>query len=246
MRISEARGDRETRTHAERAQRTRVHPLTGVSRPHGLRRDGDHIAAVADINGVVGEKLVQFVGDAIRVNRHAVRLEQRHELIARHHFRVAQLLQPLLTRLAFVALDAPAGGRQYCAQDRARIANQSKIDIAILADRAIVHVDLHQLQVLADALAVAHAEIERRSDNDQHIGARKGLGAGTIEMMRIAGRQKAAAGAVEVAWDIQSAQQRNRFLVAAGSPHLLAIEDRRPFGIDQQIRQLLDVARVAD
>ena len=75
-------------------------------------------------------------------------------------------LQPLLARLALVALDAARGRLQHRAQDGARVADQPQADVAVLADRAVVHVDLHQLQILADALAVAHAEIERRADDD--------------------------------------------------------------------------------
>ena len=87
----------------------------------------------------------------------------------------------------------PDGGLQHRAQDRARIADQPEVDVAILADRAVVHVDLHQLQILADALAVAHAEIERRADDHQHVGLGEGLRAGAVEMMRIARRQQTAA-----------------------------------------------------
>jgi hypothetical protein len=121
-----------------------------------------------------------------------------------------------------------------------------KLDVAILADRAVVHVDLHQLEILADALAVAHAEIERSADDHQHVGVGKRLGAGAIEVMRIAGRQQAAARAVEIAGNVEAAQQRNRLLVAARSPHLLPVQDGGPLRIDENIGQFLDVARIAD
>src|SRR5580692_7434973 len=91
--------------------------------------------------------------------------------------------------------------------------DQAKIDVAILANRAVVHVDLHQLQFLADALTVAHAEIERRADDDQDIGAGESLSARSIEVMRIAGRQQSSARAVEISRNIQAAQQGNRFFV---------------------------------
>src|SRR5207302_1334463 len=55
-----------------------------------------------------------------------------------------------------------------------------------------------------------------------------------------------AAAAVEVAGDVQSAQQRDRLLVAARRPHLLSVQDGRALGIDQQVGELLDVARIAE
>ncbi len=135
---------------------------------------------------------------------------------------------------------------QHGAQDRAWIADQSQADVAILADGAVIHVDLHQSQILADALAVAHAEVERRTHDQEHVGVGERLGSGAIEMMRIAGRQQAAACAVEVSRNIEAAQQRDGFLVAARRPDLLAVQDGRPLRIDENVGQFLDVARVAD
>ena len=152
----------------------------------------------------------------------------------------------MLARLPLVLLDAPRGRLQHRAQDRARVADQTQIDVAVLADRAVVHVDLHQLQLLADALAVAHAEVEGRSDDHQHIGIGERLAARAIEVMRVARRQKPAAGAVEIPGDVEAPQQRDRFLVAARGPHLLAVQDRRPLGVDQDVGELLDVARIAE
>ena len=39
---------------------------------------------------------------------------------------------------------------------------------------------------------------------------------------------------------------RTRFLVAASRPHLLAVQDRGTLGIDQDVGEVLDVARIAD
>jgi hypothetical protein len=64
--------------------------------------------------------------------------------------------------------------------------------------------------------------------------------------MRVARRQQAAARAVEVAGNIESAQQRHRLFVSARGPHLLTVKDRRALGIDKNVSQFLDVARVAD
>ena len=78
-----------------------------------------------------------------------------------------------------------------------------------------------------------------------HVGLGECLAAGAVEMMRIARRQKPAAGAVEIAGNVEAAQQRDRLVVAARRPHLLPVEDRRPLGIDQNVGELLDVARIA-
>ena len=72
-----------------------------------------------------------------------------------------------------------AGGLQYGAEDGARVADQPQVDVAVLADSAVVHVDLHQLDVLADALAVSHAEIEGCADDHEHVGLGKGLASGS-------------------------------------------------------------------
>ena len=63
--------------------------------------------------------------------------------------------------------------------------------------------------------------------------------------MRVAGRQQAAAGAVEVARNVQPAQQLDGLHVAARLPDLLPVQDGRTFGIDQDVGQFLDVARIA-
>jgi hypothetical protein len=124
--MRKTRGDREAGADAQGAERTRIHPLPGAARPHRLSRYRHDVAAVADINGVVGQELVQFPGDAIGMNRHAVRFEQRHELLGRDRLRIAQLLEPLLARLPLIALDAPGGGLQHGAEDRAGIPDQAE------------------------------------------------------------------------------------------------------------------------
>ena len=133
----------------------------------------------------------------------------------------------MLARLALVLLEAAGGRLQHRPQNGARVADQSQIDVAVLADRAIVHIDLHQLRLGADSPPVAHAKVERRADNDNDVGVGESVAAGSIEVVRIARRQQAAAAAVEVAGDVKSAQQRDRFLMAPRRPHLLSVEDGR-------------------
>src|SRR5882757_1389483 len=244
--VREARGNGEARADAQRTQRTRIHPLAGAARADRLCGNRDDVAAISDINRVLGQKLVELPSDAVRMNRHAVRFEQRHQLFGGGALRAAQLLEPRLPSLPLVALDAAGSSLQYRSEDCAGIADQSQTDIAVLTDGAVVHVDLHQLQVLADALAVAHAEVERRPDDHDDVGACESLRACSVEVMRISGRQQTAAGAIEIAGYVQPAQQRDGLDVAARRPDLLSVEDRRPLGVDENIGQLFDVARIAE
>src|SRR5262249_59842341 len=71
------------------------------------------------------------------------------------------------------------------------------------------------------------------------------VAARTVEVMRVPGWQEPAAAAIEVARDVESAQERHRLLVAAGGPYLLPVENRGTLGVDEQIGELLDVARIS-
>ena len=56
--------------------------------------------------------------------------------------------------------------------------------------------------------------------------------------MRVAGRQQAAAAAVEIAGDVEAAQEGDGFFVAARDPDLLAVQDRRPLRVDEDSASL--------
>src|SRR5690606_20250412 len=120
-------------------------------------------------------------------------------------------------------------------KDSTRIANQSQIDVAIFSYSTIVLIDLDYLRILAQALAIAHAEIKRRTDNDNHIRLVKTLTPRTIKMMRVARRQYAARSAVKVSRYIQRTNQRYRLLVTACGPHLIPEQHHRTLCIQQQI-----------
>ena len=92
------------------------------------------------------------------------------QLLGRGRLGGGELLHPLAARLALVLLEAAGGGLQHRAEDGARITDQPEVDVAVLADGAVVHVDLHELELLADAPAVAHAKIKRRADDDDDVG----------------------------------------------------------------------------
>ncbi len=64
--------------------------------------------------------------------------------------------------------------------------------------------------------------------------------------MRIARRQQTAARAVEIARNVEAAQQRHGLVLTARGPNLLAIENRRTLRVDENVGQLFDVARITD
>ena len=202
--MGETCGDREAGADAERAKRPWIHPLAGPARAHCQRRDRHDIATVTDIDRVVCEKLVKLVGNPIRVDRRVVGLEQRHELFTGSRFGVSQFLHPLPAGLALVLFEAAGGGLQDCAQNGPGVADQPQIDIPVLADGAVVHVDLHERELRADAASVAHAEVERRAHDDNDIGVGERVAASPIEVMRIARRQQPAAATVEITGDVEA------------------------------------------
>ena len=57
-------------------------------------------------------------------------------------------------------------------EDAPGVADDAEVDVAVLADRAVVQVDLDDRRVGGEALAVAHAEVERRADDDDQVGVR--------------------------------------------------------------------------
>ena len=179
------------------------------------------------------------------MDRRAIRQEHGHQLVGRLGLGRAQLLEPGLAPLRAV-VGAARGGVVHGLQDRPRIADQSQRDVAVLADRAVVHVDLHHRGLGAQALAIAHAEVEGGADNDDHVGLVEGVTPGAVEVMGIARRQQAAARAVEIGRQVEPAHQRDRRLVAARHPHLGPEQDARPLRRDQEIGQFLHVRRVAD
>ena len=210
-----------------------------------LGADCYDVATVANIDRVLGQKLVEFPRDAVWMNGAGLRAEQWHEFLGLRLLYPAKLIEPRLA--AFRAVVAHGRrGVEYRAENRAGISDESQGDIAILAHRAVVHVDMNDGRIGAQTLAVAHAEIERCADDDDDIGLLERIAPRAVEVVRVARRQQAAGGAVHVARDIQAAQQRDGFLVSPAGPDLCAEQDGRPFGLHEQIREPLDVGRVAD
>ena len=117
------------------------------------------------------------------MDRVAVGGEKRHELRRRRRLGRAQLLHPLLALGLRALVDTPGGGREHRAEDRAGIADKPQGDVAVAPDGAVVEIDLHHLRAAAEPAAVAHAEIERRADDDDHVGLVEGIRARAVEVM---------------------------------------------------------------
>src|SRR5205085_4664463 len=103
----------------------------------------------------------------------------------------AERLEPAL---ALLALAAALGGLGDLAEDRARVADEAERDVAVLADRLVGHVDLDDRGLAREALAVAHPEVERRADDQDHVGVVERVAAGEVEVVRVARRKRAARG----------------------------------------------------
>ena len=108
-------------------KRARIHPLAGIPRTHRLGRNGDDIAAIADVDRVLTQELVDLVGQAIGMDRALVGGEHRHELSRASGFHLAQLLHPLLSRFCPGRPVDPTGSRlRNRGQDRAGISRHAE------------------------------------------------------------------------------------------------------------------------
>ena len=104
----------------------------------------------------------------------------------------AQLLHPL-GALAIAFRRAAARRLLDGFENRAAVADQSERDIAVLADVAVVEIDLHDGRIGAQPPAVAQTKIERTTDDDNHVGLVESQAARAVKAMGIAGREDAAA-----------------------------------------------------
>src|ERR687891_858634 len=130
-RPGELGGHGEARADAQRAERARVHPVPGLARLHRLRADRHHVAAVADVDRILGQELVDLPRDPVGVDRRVVRGEQRHQLVGRRLLGRLELLHPAEPALRPV-VGAARGRLGDRAQDRARMADQTQRDVAVL------------------------------------------------------------------------------------------------------------------
>src|SRR3954465_8158916 len=185
--------DAERDADADGPERARAHPQAGALRLHHAAGERHDVAAVADESRVLGQRLVELVREAQRVDRRRVLHEARQALLLQALLLGAERLEPALARLA---LAAALGGLGDLAEDRAGVADEAERDVAVLADRAVVHVDLDDRGLTRQALAVAHPEVERGADDDDHVRVVERVAARQVEVVRVTGRQGAAGGAV--------------------------------------------------
>ena len=172
--------------------------------------------------------------------------EQGHQFFQLGRLQIAQFFHPGLPLLTRARIGMRGSGGGDGGENRAGIAGQPQVDVAVFADCGIALVDLHQRDFGRDALAVAHAEIKRRADNQQHIGLAEGVAAGAVEMMRVVDGEHAAARPVHVGGDVERAHQFNRGLVPLRRPDLLAEQRRRALGLREQLGEAFNIRRVAD
>lgn len=137
-------------------------------------------------------------------------------------------------------LEPPARRFRDRLQDHPRIADDPEIDVPVLADGAVVEVDLHDGGVGGEPLAVAHPEVERRTHDHDQIGVGEGVPPRQLEVVRIAGRQRAAPGPVHVGRDIERPYELDGVVRRPGRPYLTAQQDRRLLGMHKEIGEFLD------
>ena len=155
---------RERSADAERAERRRgpsSYPaLRGSTAGRGNRY---HVAAVADVDRVVGQKFIDLISDAIRVDRRRFRFEQRQQFFVAPWPR--RRAAPSSTRRAGRCLfeARPLAACSTAFRIAPQIADESERDIAVLADVAVVKIDLHHAS--HRRAAAGHSPSENRTDS---------------------------------------------------------------------------------
>src|SRR5437667_6325401 len=156
---------------AERAERPRVEPVAEAARAEDVGGRADEVAAVADHDGVGREQPVHLGAQAERVDGRLVRGELRGERLPLLPLERAQLAEPAARQLGLPAGGARAVGERLHGQPG--VADDADVAATVLAELAAVEVDVDQLGGLVDvrAAAVADAEVERRAEDEDHVGA---------------------------------------------------------------------------
>src|SRR5262245_29370201 len=95
---------RVARAYAERAERSGIEPLTGLTRAHGVRGGAYEIAAIADDARVVVDDSVDFLARAERIDRLGVRIHRQLHFFQLAVFSRAQFLDPQLSDRLLVTL----------------------------------------------------------------------------------------------------------------------------------------------
>src|SRR5204863_7668730 len=117
---------------------------------------------------------------------------------------------------------AAGSGLLYGFENRAAIADHAERNVAVLADVAVVEIDLHDGRVGAQTPPITETKIERAADDQNHVGFVERQTTRAIEAVWIARREDAASGAVHVAGNIQRTAEFHSRVMAAASPNLRA------------------------
>jgi hypothetical protein len=132
--------------------------------------------------------------------------------------RLAEFIEPFFAT-ARTIVDTAARCLSDGAQDYASVAHETERDVPVLANCTIVEVDLdHRFRF--EPASIAHAEIEGRANNHDHVGFLECVAAGLMKMMRVARGQSAAAGAVHVGGDVEAPAEFGCCSGRPASPHL--------------------------
>ena len=118
-------------------------------------------------------------------------------------------------------------------------------DVAVLADGAVVLVDLNQSRG-GNSLSVTHAKIERGAHDQNDVGLLECIRSGAVEAVLVALRHHSAGGAVRVGRNVQIAGEFDAFIDGPGCPNLLSEQDCGPFGFDEHVGEPLNVVGVAE
>ena len=165
-------GDGKGHAHAQRPQRPRVEPVPGLARLDDAGADRHHVAAVADEDGVLGQEIVDLPGQPQRMNRHGVGVKERQVFVQRLFLRGPEVLEPGSRCAPGCALPSAAAS---CPSTAAQSPVMPMSIAAIVAQLAVVKIDLDDLGVRGEALAVAQPEVERRAQDQDDVGVGQGF-----------------------------------------------------------------------
>src|SRR4030088_1524739 len=105
-------------------------------------------------------------------------------------------------------------------EDHTDVTDEAEIDVPVLADSAVVHIDLHHGRVFRQPPAVAHPEVERRADDYDHVRVVDRVPPRQMEVVRVPWRQRASTGTVHERRNVERPAETDRGLRGPTRPHL--------------------------
>src|SRR5712692_2996184 len=231
------------RPDAEGAQGTGIHPMARRLRLNDAARERYDIATVAYEYRIFGQELVKLVRETQGVNRVGVGEEPRLLRVDSLALGLLKLVEPFLTAARAIVY-ASARRLGDSAQDCAGVADETERDIAVLADGAVVEIDLHD-SFGPQPAAIAHAEIEGPADDHDNVCFLERVAARLMKMMRVAGRERAASCAVHIRRDVELPTELGGCGGRAAGPYLGAEQHTWARRFRDDVGELFDVFRVA-